>query len=124
MKTFDNNYSVEVLPQLIQIIRKVIYHVNELNPELDYGAAGNEEISYQEYDFVIDTVHNDISIMHSYSYYGRGSEHSIMFDSDDDKARFQVIAKIPYPSLGSQKNKLRQKNCCLVHSIRHSSVLL
>jgi len=29
---------------------------------------------------------------------------------DDDKARFQVIAKVPYPSLGSQKNKLRQKN--------------
>jgi Rad3-related DNA helicase len=29
---------------------------------------------------------------------------------DDDKARFQVIAKIHYPSLGSQKNKLRQKN--------------
>jgi Rad3-related DNA helicase len=28
---------------------------------------------------------------------------------DDDKARFQVIAKIPYPSLASQKNKLRQK---------------
>lgn len=29
---------------------------------------------------------------------------------DDDKARFQVIAKVPYPSLASQKNKLRQKN--------------
>ena len=29
---------------------------------------------------------------------------------DDDKSRFQIIAKIPYPSLGSQKNKLRQKN--------------
>jgi len=28
---------------------------------------------------------------------------------DDDKARFQVIAKVPYPSLASQKNKLRQK---------------
>lgn len=28
---------------------------------------------------------------------------------DDDKARFQIIAKIPYPSLASQKNKLRQK---------------
>ena len=28
---------------------------------------------------------------------------------DDDKARFQVIAKIPYPTLASQKNKLRQK---------------
>ena len=88
IKTFDNNYSVEVLPQLIQIIRKVIYHVDELNPELDYGGAGDDDITYQEYDFIIDTVHNDISVTHSYSYYGRGSGHSIMFDSDDDKARF------------------------------------
>ena len=29
---------------------------------------------------------------------------------DDSKARFQIIAKIPYPSLASQKNKLRQKS--------------
>jgi len=29
---------------------------------------------------------------------------------DHEKSRFQVIAKIPYPSLASQKNKLRQKN--------------
>lgn len=29
---------------------------------------------------------------------------------DHERSRFQVIAKIPYPSLSSQKNKLRQKN--------------
>jgi Rad3-related DNA helicase len=29
---------------------------------------------------------------------------------DHEKSRFQVIAKIPYPSLASQKNKLRQKS--------------
>ena len=29
---------------------------------------------------------------------------------DDDSARFQIIAKVPYPSLASQKNKLRMKN--------------
>lgn len=29
---------------------------------------------------------------------------------DNDAARFQIIAKIPYPSLASQKNKLRMKN--------------
>lgn len=29
---------------------------------------------------------------------------------DNDHARFQIIAKVPYPSLASQKNKLRQKN--------------
>lgn len=28
---------------------------------------------------------------------------------DHDKSRFQVVAKIPYPSLASQKNKIRQK---------------
>jgi len=40
---------------------------------------------------------------------------------DHDRARFQIIAKIPYPSLGSQKNKMRKqqnpnyyawKTCC------------
>lgn len=29
---------------------------------------------------------------------------------DHEKSRFQIVAKIPYPSLNSQKNKLRQKN--------------
>lgn len=29
---------------------------------------------------------------------------------DNDAARFQIIAKVPYPSLASQKNKMRQKN--------------
>lgn len=29
---------------------------------------------------------------------------------DGAKARFQIIAKVPYPSLGSQKNKLRQRS--------------
>lgn len=29
---------------------------------------------------------------------------------DNDTARFQIIAKVPYPSLASQKNKMRQKN--------------
>jgi Rad3-related DNA helicase len=28
---------------------------------------------------------------------------------DNERSRFQVIAKIPYPSLASQKNKMRQK---------------
>ena len=32
----------------------------------------------------------------------------VSFDNDD--ASFQIIAKVPYPSLGSQKNKLRQSN--------------
>jgi ATP-dependent DNA helicase DinG len=29
---------------------------------------------------------------------------------DHEKSRFQIVAKVPYPSLASQKNKMRQKN--------------
>jgi ATP-dependent DNA helicase DinG len=35
---------------------------------------------------------------------------SVGVSFDNDSARFQIIAKIPYPSLGSQKNKMRQIN--------------
>lgn len=35
---------------------------------------------------------------------------SVGVSFDNDYARFQIIAKIPYPSLASQKNKMRQIN--------------
>jgi len=35
---------------------------------------------------------------------------SVGVSFDGDKSRFQIVAKVPYPSLASQKNKLRQKN--------------
>lgn len=35
---------------------------------------------------------------------------SVGVSFDGDKSRFQVVAKVPYPNLSSQKNKLRQKN--------------
>lgn len=42
---------------------------------------------------------------------------------DNDTARFQIIAKIPYPSLGSNKNKLRQKNNSKWYSWKTSATL-
>lgn len=50
---------------------------------------------------------------------------------DNDRARFQIITKVPYPSLASQKNKLRQKNnpdwyswktCCTIQQACGRSV--
>jgi Rad3-related DNA helicase len=35
---------------------------------------------------------------------------SVGVSFDDDSARFQIIAKIPYPTLISQKNKMRMSN--------------
>lgn len=42
---------------------------------------------------------------------------------DNDSARFQIIAKVPYPSLASQKNKMRQSNNPDWYSYRTCSTL-
>lgn len=42
---------------------------------------------------------------------------------DNDSARFQIIAKVPYPSLASQKNKMRQSNNPEWYSYRTCSSL-
>jgi Rad3-related DNA helicase len=39
-----------------------------------------------------------------------GPSLSVGVSFDNDSARFQIITKIPYPSLASQKNKLRMNN--------------
>lgn len=85
---FDNNYSIEVLSPLVKIIRKVIYHVDEQNPELEYGDIEQDDINYQSYEFIIDGEEQVISVIHTYSYYARGSENSIGYDSQEDKERF------------------------------------
>jgi len=43
---------------------------------------------------------------------------------DDDRSRFQIIAKIPYPSLGSKKNKMRQKQNPQWYALRTVQELL
>jgi len=67
------------------------------NPRLVYHDSSNKDLVLQEhYNTDKPTVIVSPSMDTGVSF-------------DDDKARFQVIAKIPYPSLASQKNKLRQK---------------
>ena len=68
------------------------------NPRLVYHDSSNKDEVLQEH---FDTDKPTVLVSPS-------MDTGVSFD--DDKARFQVIAKIPYPSLGSQKNKLRQKN--------------
>ncbi len=68
------------------------------DPRLVYHDSSNkDEVLKEHFDTVKPTVIVSPSMDTGVSF-------------DDDKARFQVIAKIPYPSLASQKNKLRQKN--------------
>ena len=67
------------------------------NPRLVYHDSSNKDLVLQEH-YATDKPTVIVS---------PSMDTGVSFD--DDKARFQVIAKIPYPSLGSQKNKLRQK---------------
>ena len=67
------------------------------NPRLVYHDSENKDYVLQEhFSSEKDTVIVSPSMSTGISF-------------DDDKARFQIICKVPYPSLASQKNKLRMK---------------
>ena len=67
------------------------------NPRLVYHDSSNKDEVLKAH---FDTEHSSVIASPSMS---------TGVSLDDDFARFQIIAKVPYPSLASQKNKLRQK---------------
>jgi Rad3-related DNA helicase len=67
------------------------------NPRLVYHDSSNKDEVLKAH---FDTEHSSVIVSPSMS---------TGVSLDDDFARFQIIAKVPYPSLASQKNKLRQK---------------
>lgn len=67
------------------------------NPRLVYHDSSNKDEVLKSH---FDTEHSSVIVSPSMS---------TGVSLDDDFARFQIIAKVPYPSLASQKNKLRQK---------------
>ena len=60
-----------------------------------HDSSNKEEALKQHFESKVDSVIVSPSVHTGVSF-------------DNDRARFQVIAKIPYPSLGSEKNKLRK----------------
>lgn len=81
--------------------------------------------SFELQNWINESVKNDRLLFHDsknkdemFDFHKRAEKASVIVSPsmdtgvsfDDDYARFQIIAKVPYPSLASQKNKLRQKN--------------
>ena len=81
---FSNNYSADIPEGLYPILKKVIKYVDSLdnlNTEVD-------AINYQRILIRINGSDKTIDVNHELFYYGRGDGHSIEYDSDDDKERF------------------------------------
>jgi Rad3-related DNA helicase len=107
-ETFKNY--VSVIPKILKKYndKKGIIHTNSFelsnwiqnglnDPRLVFHDSDNKiEVLQEHYRTDIPTVIVSPSMSTGVSF-------------DHDKARFQIVAKIPYPSLGSQKNKMRKQ---------------
>jgi len=98
---FTNNYSAEIPDGLLPILQKIINYidVNDLYQQLD------EDVNYERIEIDIDTKTKEISVSHFYSYYDRGNENSVEFDSQEDLEQFDgwvsdEFATIDIPETG------------------------
>ena len=83
---FSNNFRAEIPSGLIPILQKIMGYTEEHNliEELD-----EDEINYQRIEFDIDTEAKDIVLSHWWSFYTRGDESSIEYDSEEDMEHFR-----------------------------------
>lgn len=82
---FENNYRAELPEGLVPILKKVMNYV------IDEGVFDSPDIdlmSYQMIGIEIDCSRKELTVTHDYSYYDRGDGSSVLYDSDEDKARF------------------------------------
>jgi hypothetical protein len=82
---FENNYRAELPEGLVPILKKVMNYVID---EGTYESPDMDAISYQMIGIEIDCSRKELTVTHDYSYYSRDDGHSIEYDSDEDKARF------------------------------------
>jgi hypothetical protein len=81
---FENNYNADIPEGLIPILKKVLEYADSL----DNLNNDIENISHQRIEINIDGWNKEISVRHELYYYGRSDNHSIEYDSNEDKERF------------------------------------
>jgi hypothetical protein len=82
---FENNYRADLPGGLRPILQKVMNHVID---EGVFESPDFDAMSYQNIGIEIDCERKELTVTHDYSYYSRDDGHSIEYDSDEDKARF------------------------------------
>jgi len=82
---FENNYRADLPEGLVPILKKVMNYVID---EDVYESPDIDSMSYQMISIEIDCERKELTVTHDYSYYSRDDGHSIGYDSDEDKARF------------------------------------
>ena len=82
---FENNYRVELPEGLKPILQKIFSHIIS---EDNFKSPDVEDISYQRLEFDIDCGSKDVTVTHWYSFYDRGETQGVLYDSNDDKEKF------------------------------------
>jgi hypothetical protein len=86
---FQNNYRAVIPDGLKPIIQKIMGYIIKENKLDSINFIDIDMINYQTIDLEIDCSVKEISVVYWFSYYGRGGENSIEYDSTDDIARFE-----------------------------------
>jgi Rad3-related DNA helicase len=107
-ETFKNY--LEYLPKILKKYpdKKGIIHTNsfELSNWIQKGLK-NKRLVFHDSDNKNEVLQEHYKTQNPTVIVSPSMSTGVSFDHD--KARFQVVAKIPYPSLGSQKNKMRKQ---------------
>lgn len=82
---FENNYRAELPEGLVPILKKVMNYVID---EGVFDSPDMDSMSYQMIGIEIDCSRKELTVTHDYSYYDRGDGSSVLYDSDEDKVRF------------------------------------
>jgi len=82
---FSNNYSAQIPDGLKPILIKIFNYINSENL---YNEPDDDGINYESLIIDIDTVSKEISVNHRWSFYGRGDENSVEYDSQQDLEQF------------------------------------
>ena len=86
---FENNYRAVIPDDLKPILRKVMAQVIESHKIDLIDFPDFDSVNYQRVDFEIDCSSKEITVVYWFSYYGRGYENSVEYDSVDDIERFE-----------------------------------
>lgn len=84
--SFDNNYRAEIPENLYPILKKIINHIIDNNL---FDSPDVDGLNNQGMDIDISCKSKEIMVSNWYSYYDTDEGSSILYDSDEDIARFE-----------------------------------
>lgn len=81
---YSNNFSAEILPAVLPIIKKIYKIANDMGPFEVVDENGNqlEYLNYERFELIIDCQDGEIVLNYDYGYYADGSTTSMEYENE------------------------------------------